>query len=60
MAFRGWFDGVLRVVWWRFERVLMAFREGFDGVSRGFWWRFEMVLTAFGKCSADNSLVFVL
>ena len=32
MAFRGWFGGVSRVVWWRFEGGLVAFREGFDGV----------------------------
>ena len=32
VAFRGWFDGVLRGVWWRFEDGLVAFREWFDGV----------------------------
>ena len=48
------------MVWWRFERVLVAFRGWFDGVSRVVWWRFERSLTAFGKCSADNSSVFVV
>lgn len=41
-------------------RILVAFRGWFGGVLRVVWWRFERVLTVFGKCSADNSLVFVL
>lgn len=58
-AFRECFGGVSRGVWWRFEDGLVAFREGFGGVSRVVWRRSEDGLTAFGKCSADNSSVFV-
>ncbi len=38
----------------------MAFQGWFGGVSRMVWWRFEDGLMAFGKCSADNSSVFVV
>ena len=34
MAFRECFGGVSRMVWWRFEGLLMAFRGCFDDVSR--------------------------
>ena len=60
MAFRGWFGGVSRMVWWRFKGALVAFQGWFGGVSRMVWWRFEDGLMAFGKCSADNSSVFVV
>ena len=46
--------------WWRFESALVAFQGWFGGVSRMVWWRFEDGLMAFGKCSADNSSVFVV